>query len=112
MGTISSAHIGDLHLDLEISSRGTLWIDQPDSTMRRFRWSEYRRGCGKIGNNEFQRFLQIASGSASELDYELQLAKDLGYLSKSDCSRIADELSQIRKILSSLLRKVNVDRKS
>jgi four helix bundle protein len=35
-------------------------------------------GCGKTGNNEFQSFLQIASGSASELDYELPLAKDLG----------------------------------
>src|SRR5207245_3505899 len=28
-------------------------------------------GCGKRGNAEFQRFLQIASGSASELDYHL-----------------------------------------
>jgi four helix bundle protein len=68
-------------------------------------------GCGKMGNNEFQRFLQIAAGSASELDYELLLAKDLGYLTKPDYSRIADELSQIRKMLSSLLRKVNAERK-
>jgi four helix bundle protein len=37
-------------------------------------------GCGKTGNNEFQRFLQIAAGSASELDCELLLARDLGYL--------------------------------
>jgi four helix bundle protein len=34
-------------------------------------------GCGKRGNAEFQRFLQIASGSASELDYHLLLAHDL-----------------------------------
>lgn len=68
-------------------------------------------GCGKIGNNEFQRFLQIAAGSASELDYELLLAKDLGYLTEPDYKRMADELSQIRKMLSSLLRKVNVERK-
>jgi four helix bundle protein len=26
-------------------------------------------GCGKRGNAEFQRYLQIAAGSASELDY-------------------------------------------
>jgi four helix bundle protein len=57
-----------------------------------------------MGNNEFQCFLQIASGSASELDCELLLAKP-------DYAKIADELSQIRKMLSSLLRKVNVDRK-
>ena len=69
-------------------------------------------GCGKTGNNEFQRFLQIAAGSASELDYELLLAKDLGYLTQSDYSPVADDLNQTRKMLSSLLRKVNVDRKT
>jgi len=68
-------------------------------------------GCGKRGNNEFQRFLQIAAGSASELDYELLLAKDLGYLTIPNYSRIADELSQIRRMLSALLRKVNVERR-
>lgn len=40
-------------------------------------------GCGKRGNNEFQRYLVIASGSASELEYELLLAKDLEYLGET-----------------------------
>lgn len=65
-----------------------------------------------MGNNEIQRFLQIAAGSASELDYEILLAKDPGYLTHPDCSRITGEFLQIRKILSSPLRKVNVDRKA
>ena len=39
-------------------------------------------GCGKCGNNEFQRYLQIASGSASELDYHLLLARDLDFSTK------------------------------
>jgi four helix bundle protein len=69
-------------------------------------------GCGKMGNNEFQRYLQIAAGSASELDYELLLAKDLNYIPVIEYSKIADELLQIRKMLSSLLVKVNLDRKS
>ena len=69
-------------------------------------------GCGKAGNNEFQRFLQIASGSASELDYELLLGKDLGYLTKEEYLNVSDELSQIRKMLSGLLRKAQTDRKS
>ena len=38
-------------------------------------------GCGKRGNNEFQRYLEIASGSASELDYHLLLSRDLRFLS-------------------------------
>ncbi|HEU4758844.1 MAG TPA: four helix bundle protein [Dehalococcoidia bacterium] len=34
-------------------------------------------GCGRSGNGEFGRFLQIAMGSASELEYHLLLAHDL-----------------------------------
>ena len=37
-------------------------------------------GCGKRGNGEFQRYLQIASGSASELDYHFLLARDLNFM--------------------------------
>ena len=37
-------------------------------------------GCGRDGDVDFARFLQIAAGSASEVEYELLLAHDLGYL--------------------------------
>jgi four helix bundle protein len=67
-------------------------------------------GCGKRGNNEFQRYLQIASGSASELDYHFLLARDLRFLEEMDCRRLASELLQLRKMLTSLLQKVQSDR--
>jgi four helix bundle protein len=54
-------------------------------------------GCGKRGNNEFQRFLQIASGSASELDYHFLLARDLGFFEEMDYRQLAGELLQLRK---------------
>ncbi len=38
-------------------------------------------GCGRHGDADFARFLQIAMGSASELQYHLILAHDLGFLS-------------------------------
>ena len=34
-------------------------------------------GCGRGSDNDFRRFLQIAMGSASELEYHLLLAHDL-----------------------------------
>jgi len=40
-------------------------------------------GCGRRGNGEFHRFLQIAAGSASELDYHLLLANDLKFLKQT-----------------------------
>jgi len=67
-------------------------------------------GCGKRGNNEFQRYLQIASGSASELDYHLLLSKDLGFLSDIDYRKLARSLTEVRKMLTSLLQKVDADR--
>lgn len=67
-------------------------------------------GCGKRGNNEFQRFLVIASGSASELDYELLLAKDLGYLDEPTHRSFHEDLSRLRRMLSALLQKVDGER--
>ena len=67
-------------------------------------------GCGKRGNNEFQRFLQISSGSASELDYHFLLARDLLYLANGDYERMTKELSDLRRMLTSLLQKVEADR--
>ncbi|HEY7404562.1 MAG TPA: four helix bundle protein [Candidatus Angelobacter sp.] len=41
-------------------------------------------GCGRLGNSEFHRFLQIACGSISELEYHFLLSRDLGFLTESD----------------------------
>jgi four helix bundle protein len=39
-------------------------------------------GCGRCGNGEFHRFLQVAMGSASEVEYHFLLAHDLKYLKR------------------------------
>jgi four helix bundle protein len=67
-------------------------------------------GCGKRGNSEFQRYLQIASGSASELDYHLLLSHDLNFLPDEDYRSIARELSELRRMLTSLLLKIGAER--
>ena len=67
-------------------------------------------GCGKHGNNELHRFLYIASGSASELDYHLLLSRDLGYLSDEDYRRMGQYLLEVRRMLTALLQKVGADR--
>ena len=67
-------------------------------------------GCGKTGNSEFHRFLAIACGSASELDYELLLARDFGYLREQVYVPLREDLSKVRKMLNALLQKVDRDR--
>src|SRR5882762_7278805 len=38
-------------------------------------------GCGRGTARDFARFIQMALGSASELEYHLVLAADLGFIS-------------------------------
>lgn len=37
-------------------------------------------GCGRSGDRELARFLSIAAGSASEVEYQILLSRDLGYI--------------------------------
>lgn len=60
-------------------------------------------GCGRQTTPELARFVRIAMGSASELDYHLLLAKDFGYLLTDDHRTLPQELTRIRKMLASLL---------
>ena len=67
-------------------------------------------GFGRRGNAEFHRFLQIAAGSASELDYHLLLAHDLHFVGDVDYQKLATSLGQLRRMLSALLSKVALER--
>jgi four helix bundle protein len=63
-------------------------------------------GCGRWGDGDMGRFIQIAMGSASEVDYLLFLAKDLGYLAAAESADLAAELSQIRRMLTAFYKRV------
>ncbi len=63
-------------------------------------------GRGRGGNAEFKQFLQIAMGSASELEYHLLLARDLHYLNAADYVCLADSAVEVKKMLAALIVKV------
>ena len=69
-------------------------------------------GCGRLGNAELHRFLQIACGSASELEYHLLLARDLGYLPPADYLSAQKQLLEMKRMLVALTRKVGSDRRT
>jgi len=82
--------------------------------------SQMRRASASIGANiaegtcrkgdvEFGRFVQIAMGSASELEYHLLLAKDLEILESLDYERLAGEVIEVKRLLASLLLKLRAD---
>lgn len=83
--------------------------------------SQIRRACGSIpaniaegsgggSNGDLQRFLQIAFGSASELDYHLLLAHDLEIINDVNYKALNENLMEIKRMLATLIRKVHADR--
>jgi four helix bundle protein len=69
-------------------------------------------GCGRLGNAELHRFLQIACGSASELEYHFLLAKDLGYLSQLAFDSVHKQVLEVKRMPVALTRKVAAARTS
>jgi four helix bundle protein len=67
-------------------------------------------GCGRDSDAELKRFLDIAHGSASEVEYYLLLATELAYISKSESEPATDEISQIKRMIGAFVRKLKADR--
>jgi four helix bundle protein len=63
-------------------------------------------GCGRRTSSELARFVRIALGSASELDYHLLLCRDLGFMRLVDFDQAAIDLTEVRKMLTSFLSSV------
>jgi four helix bundle protein len=66
-------------------------------------------GCGRNGPAELARFLHIALGSASELDYLLLLAHDLELLSDDAYSSAERSVTEVKRMLAGLIRRVATD---
>ena len=71
--------------------------------------SNIAEGCGRTGSREFARYLDIASGSASEVEYHLILARDLQYLGDDDYGRLTSAVCEVKQMLTSLVAKVRPD---
>src|SRR6185503_11426393 len=68
-------------------------------------------GFGRGGNVELARFLQIAIGSAYEVEYHILLAKDLGLIAKEPNELLKVHIIEIKRMLAALLLKVRADSK-
>ena len=63
-------------------------------------------GCGRESNADLAKFLQIAVGSASEVESHLQFLFGTQLVSQAEFDQCLAEVTQIRRMLIGLLKKV------
>ena len=63
-------------------------------------------GFGRTGDRERARFLDIAVGSANEVEYQLLLCKDLEYLDDATYGKLDSGVIEVRKMLITLRAKL------
>lgn len=63
-------------------------------------------GAGRSTNKDFAHFLQIAIASANEVEYELFLSMELGFIKEEEHSRLNTEIVEIRKMLIVFAKKI------
>jgi four helix bundle protein len=63
-------------------------------------------GSGRNSDAEMKRFLIISTGSCSEVEYQLILSKDLGYISEALYKELSCEVVTLRKMLHTFINRL------
>jgi four helix bundle protein len=61
--------------------------------------SNIAEGSGRNGTQDFQRFLDIAIGSAFELESQLVIANDLDYINNESLAKLTSKVQEIQKMI-------------
>ena len=69
--------------------------------------SNIAEGCGRRGDAELARFLGIAMGSASELEYQIVLAHELKMLPASTATELSASVVEVKRMLAGFLQKLS-----
>jgi four helix bundle protein len=70
--------------------------------------SNISEGNSRGSRKEYVQFLRIALGSASELETQLLLSKDLNLISLKDYTKMQVLLTEVIKMLSVLIKKLSM----
>ena len=64
-------------------------------------------GSTRTSHNEFHQFINIARGSAAEVEVWLLLACDLGYIAQDAFKQLSEQCSEVARLLFGLMSSIN-----
>ena len=65
--------------------------------------SNIAEGQGRLSRREFRQFLGVARGSLIEMETQVLIAENLGYLSKAEAHQLACISGEISRLLHGLM---------
>ncbi len=69
--------------------------------------SNIAEGYGRNAPNEFVRFLEIATGSLFELQTQIEIAFNLGYIEKNCFDGFYESSKELERMISSFIRSIH-----
>jgi four helix bundle protein len=72
--------------------------------------SNIAEGTGRGSDPELARFLQIALGSAHEVEYQALLARDLGCLNEEYYQKLYQQIEEVKRMLNGLITRLSINR--
>ena len=68
--------------------------------------SNIAEGCGAASQRDFARYLDAAIKSSTETERQLLAVHKRGWITKAQCDDLIEEVTQIRKMIISLRKKI------
>ncbi len=68
--------------------------------------SNIAEGCGRNTIKQLKYFLQISLGSLCELESQVIISSDLGYCSQEDFFELRNDVTTIRKMIVSFIKRI------
>lgn len=65
--------------------------------------SNIAEGQGRLSKREFHHFLGVARGSLIEMETQVVIGENLGYLSKAEAQRLAGTSGEVSRLLHGLM---------
>jgi four helix bundle protein len=69
--------------------------------------SNIAEGCGRGSDPDFRRFLWHSLGSCNELEYDLQLAQEVGFLPFDRHDPLSEQVAEVRRMLIGLVQTID-----
>ena len=74
--------------------------------------SNIAEGSGRNSNRDFRRFLNYSLGSAYELETQVILSYDLGFISEKDYLKVVEKITEVQKMIYSFRKSLSITTKA